>query len=102
MGHGRSETCPTMMAQKLAELNSRLSALRWQRWTARVADGGMALGLLLVALLAGEFLLDWEFRFGRGQRGVMLVAVGLLALWGLRRFVWPALASCESIIDVAL
>ncbi|MBI3865917.1 MAG: hypothetical protein HY290_28920 [Planctomycetia bacterium] len=91
-----------MMAQKLAGLNSRLSALRWRRWIARVADGGMALGLLLVALLAGEFLLDWEFRFGRGQRGVMLVAVGLLALWGLRRFVWPALASCESIIDMAL
>ena len=90
------------MAQKLARLQSHLSALCWRRWFARLADGGMALALVVALAIVVDFLLDWTFRFGRGQRGVLLAAVVLLVLWGLRKFVWPAVASRESVIDMAL
>ena len=45
------------------------------------------------AALVVDFLCDWTFRFGFMQRGVIVAGFGLLALWGLRRFVWPALAA---------
>ena len=62
----------------------------------------MALLLVIALALATDFLLDWTFRFGCGQRSVLLAAVGFVVVWGLRKFVWPAVASRESVIDMAL
>jgi hypothetical protein len=62
----------------------------------------MELGLVLALALSAAFALDWTLRFNREQRGGMLVAVAFLVLWGLRKFVWPAVASRESVIDMAL
>src|SRR6516162_7382857 len=90
------------MPRKLASLQSQLSALCWRRWLLRVANGGMELGLVLALALSAAFALDWTLRFNREQRGGMLVAVAFLVLWGLRKFVWPAVASRESVIDMAL
>src|SRR5260221_1810250 len=90
------------MATQLAPLNSRLSALRWQRWMMRMARGGMELALVLLAAIAVDFLLDCLFSFGRTQRGFLLIVLSLVALWGLRRFVWPALVARETNIDLAL
>jgi hypothetical protein len=90
------------MVTKLAPLDSRLSALRRHRWTVRVARGGMELALSLLAAIAVDCLLDWLFSFGRTQRGFLLIVLSLVALWGLRRFVWPALVARETNIDLAL
>ncbi|HEY3963302.1 MAG TPA: hypothetical protein VGM05_02015 [Planctomycetaceae bacterium] len=90
------------MSQKLIGLQIHLSALCWRRWFARLADGAMAAVLVLALALAADFLLDWTFRFGRTERGVLLVAIVLLLAWGLKKFVWPALASRESVIEMAL
>jgi hypothetical protein len=62
----------------------------------------MALVLVLALALVAAFLVDFTFRFSREQRGISLACVALLAVWGLRKFVWPAVASCESVIDMAL
>ena len=62
----------------------------------------MALATLLLVALAADFLLDWLFVFSRPQRGVLLAVFGGLAVWGLRRFVWPALSAREGDIDLAL
>jgi hypothetical protein len=90
------------MPSKIAPLHSHLAALRRQRWGLRLARGGMALGALLLAALIVNFLLDWLFAFSRPQRGVFLAVIGGLVLWGLRRFVWPAILAHETDIDLAL
>jgi hypothetical protein len=68
----------------------------------RVVDGGSVFGLVLLAALAVDFLCDWTFRFNLPQRGFLLALFVVLILWGMRRFVWPALASDETVIDLAL
>src|SRR5258708_5815731 len=90
------------MAAQLAPLNSRLSALRRQRWMLRVVRGGVEAALVLLSALALDFLLDWLFSFSRPQRGFLLIVLSLVALWGLWRFVWPALVARETNIDLAL
>jgi hypothetical protein len=90
------------MPSKIAPLHAHLAALRRQRWGLRMVQGGMALAVLLLASLAVDFLFDWLFVFGRLQRGVLLMALAGLALWGLRRFVWPSFLAHESDIDLAL
>lgn len=90
------------MVTRLAPLNSRLSALRRQRWLMRVVRGVMELALLLLAAIAVDFLLDWMFSFSRPQRGFLLLLLAALAVWGLRRFVWPGLVARETNIDLAL
>jgi hypothetical protein len=49
-----------------------------------------------------DFLCDWTFRFSFGQRAFILAVFLLLALAGVRRFVWPAVISRETVIDRAL
>src|SRR5262245_28800019 len=90
------------MASKIAPLHAHLAALRRQRWTLRVVRGGMALAGLLLAALAVDFLADWLVSFSRVQRALLLGVMALLAAWGLRRLIWPALVSRESDIDLAL
>lgn len=68
----------------------------------RVVRGGMALALLLLAAIAADFLLDWLFLFSRAQRGFLLAVFAILAAWGFRRFVWPAIITHETDIDLAL
>jgi hypothetical protein len=68
----------------------------------RVVRGVMELALLLLAAIAVDFLLDWLFSFSRPQRAFLLLLQAALALWGLRRFVWPALVARETNIDLAL
>jgi len=68
----------------------------------RVVYGGMALGLVVLLAIAADFLLDWLFLFSRAQRGLMLVVLASLAVWGIRRFVWPAIVKHETDIDLAL
>ena len=90
------------MANQLGNLRNRLSASCRRRWLLRVADGGAALGLTLLAALAVDFLCDWTFRFSYLQRQVVLAMFVLLTLAALRRFVWPELAPGETVIDLAL
>src|SRR5262245_52309171 len=90
------------MPSKIAPLHAHLAALRRERWLLRVVRGGLALGALLLLALSVDFLLDWLCLFNRAQRAFVLVALGGLAVWGFRRFVWPALVASESDIDLAL
>jgi hypothetical protein len=90
------------MPQKLASLQSQLSALCWRRWLLRVVYGSLAVAIALGLALAAAFALDWNFRYNRSERGALLVVVGALALWTLIKYVWPALVSRESVIDMAL
>lgn len=91
-----------MAQQQLARLRNELTAACRRRWLARVVEGSVKLALVLLVVLAVDFLSDVAYRFGFAQR-VFLLAVFLgLALVALRRFVWPALAARESIIDLAL
>jgi hypothetical protein len=62
----------------------------------------MALGVLLLVALAVDFLFDWLLALSRAQRGVLLAVLGGLAVWGLRRFVWPAVVARETDVDLAL
>lgn len=68
----------------------------------RAARGAMAWGLLLLAALAADFVLDWLFQLSRPQRMLLLAACGGIGLWGFVRFVWPALRISESEIELAL
>src|SRR5262245_1981018 len=90
------------MPSKIAPLHAHLAALRRQRWGLRVVRGAMALGVLLLVALAVDFLVDWLFVLSRAQRGLLLVVLGGLGLWGLRRFVWPAVVARETDVDLAL
>ena len=90
------------MPQKLASLQSQLSALCWRRWFLRVVYGSLAVAIALGLALAAAFALDWNFRYNRSERGALLVVVGALAVWTLIKYVWPALVSRESVIDMAL
>jgi hypothetical protein len=62
----------------------------------------MALGVLLLVALALDFLFDWLLALSRPQRAVLLVVLGGFAVWGLRRFVWPAVVARETDVDLAL
>jgi len=90
------------MPAQLTALRSQLAALQRQRWLVRVADGVAGLTLTLLAALVVDFLGDWGMGFSRGQRLALLAGFVILALWGLKRFVWPPLLTVESIIDLAL
>jgi hypothetical protein len=90
------------MPSKIAPLHAHLAALRRERWVLRVIHGGLALGLLLLLAIATDFLLDWFFVFSRSQRAFALAVLACLAAWGLRRFIWPAMAKYESAVDLAL
>jgi hypothetical protein len=90
------------MSQKLASLQSHLSALSGRRWLARLLHGSMALALVLAFALVVAFAFDWTFRFSRDLRIVVLAVFGAIAVWSFGRYVWPALFSWESIIDLAL
>ena len=68
----------------------------------RVVYGTMALGLVVLLAIAADFLLDWLFNFSQAQRGLLLAVLGLVAAWGFRRFVWPAIIAHENDIDLAL
>src|SRR5262245_66335493 len=84
------------MPSKIAPLHAHLAALRRQRWGLRLVRGAMALGVLLLVALAVDFLFDWLFVLSRAQRGLLLVVSGGLAVWGLARFVWPAVVARET------
>ncbi|MGE5192411.1 MAG: hypothetical protein ACM3U2_07895 [Deltaproteobacteria bacterium] len=90
------------MPSKIAPLHVHLAALRRQRWGLRVMRGAMALAVLLLLALALDFLVDWLFVFSRPQRGLLLAVLGCVALWGFRRFIWPAVVARETDIDLAL
>jgi hypothetical protein len=90
------------MPSKIAPLHAHLAALRRERWLLRVVRGGLALGALLLLAIAVDFLFDWLCLFSRGQRAFVVAVLGGLAIWGFRRFVWPALVASESDIDLAL
>ncbi len=90
------------MVSKIAPLHAHLAALRRERWVLRVVQGGLALGLLLLVAIPVDFLLDWLFLFSRAQRGFVLAVLAGLAAWGLRRFIWPAMVTYESAVDLAL
>jgi hypothetical protein len=90
------------MPTKLARLNSQLSASCRRRWLARVIEGCLVLALALLVALVVDFLGDWTLRFNFGQRAFILAVFLLLAIAGLRRFVWPAVNSRETVIDRAL
>jgi hypothetical protein len=90
------------MRSKIAPLHAHLAALRRQRWGLRVVRGAMALGVLLLVALAVDFLFDWLLALSQAQRGLLLVVLGGLAVWGLRRFVWPAVIARETDVDLAL
>src|SRR5262245_59914166 len=90
------------MPSKIAPLRAHLAAMRRQRWGLRVVQGALALGFLLLGALAVDFLFDWMLALSRAQRGVLLIVLGGLALWGLRRFIWPAVVARETDVDLAL
>src|SRR5262249_7559830 len=90
------------MSSKIAPLHAHLAALRRQRWGLRVVRGAMLLGVVLLVALAVDFLFDWLLTLSRAQRGVLLAVLWGLALWGLRRFVWPAIVARETDVDLAL
>ena len=90
------------MRSKLDRVQSRLAASCRRRWLARVIEGSISWTLALLAALVVDFLCDWTFRFSFAQRVLLLAVFLLLALWTLRRFVWPAVASRESILELAL
>ncbi|MBS0263389.1 MAG: hypothetical protein JSS02_15715 [Planctomycetes bacterium] len=83
-------------------MQSHLSALSRRRWLARTVFGAMAWGLTLLLVLVAAFALDWTFRFPREQRILVLAGFAGVALWAFRRWVWPALVTHESVIDLAL
>src|SRR5262245_15538989 len=90
------------MPSKIAPLHAHLAALRRQRWGLRVVRGAMATGVLLLLALAVDFLFDWLLALSLAQRGLLLVVLGGLAVWGLRHFVWPAFVARETDVDLAL
>ena len=90
------------MPNQLTRVRNQLSASCRRRWLARVIDGCVVLALALLAALVVDFLCDWTLRFSFAQRAFILAVFLLLKLAGLRRFVWPAVISRETVIDRAL
>ncbi|HEY1067188.1 MAG TPA: hypothetical protein VGE52_13800 [Pirellulales bacterium] len=87
---------------RLDQLRRKLQSLRAARsrvrWTAALAGWLLA----TLACLAVVFLLDWSFTLDRYQRiGLEAVALGVI-VWSAARCFGPALATRESLLDMAL
>lgn len=89
-------------ASKLGALRSQLAGLRRARAGVRGAVAWSALGIAILAALAGLFALDLIFELAVPQRiVVLLIAAGCVA-WAYKRFTRPFLGAQEDEIEMAL
>jgi hypothetical protein len=87
---------------RLLELRKRLARLRRRRQRIRWETAYSALGLAVLWVAAGMFLVDWLFELNVIQRGISL-ALGIgLVVWAFVRWALPWLGKSETDLDMAL
>ena len=93
-----------MTGVPLLALRSQLNSLRRARSRARWLTALSAMGIALLWLLGGLFLLDWCFQreIHAPQRILLMAIAGVIFVWAFRRYAVPFLVVRETEIDIAL
>lgn len=87
---------------RLAALRERIDAVRRERAATRRTAAFATLGIAVVAVAVGVFLVDWLLALPRGPRLMVLVAAAALLAWCHRTYVRPWLVARESDLDLAI
>jgi hypothetical protein len=98
----RPAAAPGRDGSPLAALRSRIAGVRRRRAAVRTVVGLSILGLAIVAVVAGLFLVDWIFSLSRLGRLVLLVTAIVAMAWVCVSRVRPWLTVRESDLDLAM
>jgi hypothetical protein len=90
------------MHSKLSLLRSQLQALQARRALVRWGSAVCLFALVLLGVWIAAFVVDVSLRLSLGYRFLLLVGWIAALAWSAHRFLWPVVATRESLEDLAL